>query len=243
VKLSEQSEYTTTQQSLARGAPRAESLSTLSHTHRPFRSCQSVSPPLPLPPPLLTSSHARPKSFDPGYSHRSLHSLAFKRGHPRASLRRSAIVWSFRHARSPFAHVRSTPTRERTRLQSATSSACSESCRGHSSPQQGTSREELTAARATCCAQSTMANQDMAALIAIYDSTNGPGWANKDGWDRTATSPCNFHGVECDDGDGRVTRLCAHRDDASATHAACARAHLLQRRARTHLLHRRTTTQ
>jgi hypothetical protein len=34
-----------------------------------------------------------------------------------------------------------------------------------------------------------MVNHDMTALIAIYDATNGAGWLNKDGWDRTSQRP------------------------------------------------------
>ena len=97
---------------------------------------------------------------------------------------------------------------------------CSVSCRGLLSPAHHSKshalREELTAAPATCCAQSTMTNHDMTALFAIYDATNGAGWHIKDGWGRTATDPCSgLYGVTCTD--GRVTDLCAHRHASAAS--------------------------
>src|SRR5512145_1350866 len=37
------------------------------------------------------------------------------------------------------------------------------------------------------------------ALVALYTSTNGPGWANHTGWAMT-TTPCSWYGVQCDEG-------------------------------------------
>jgi Leucine-rich repeat (LRR) protein len=53
---------------------------------------------------------------------------------------------------------------------------------------------------------------DYAGLMALYDSTSGPGWINKTGWDAgkagTSCDPCNFngqpwYGIQCEN--GRVT--------------------------------------
>ena len=37
------------------------------------------------------------------------------------------------------------------------------------------------------------------ALVALYTSTNGPGWTNKSGWLATDT-PCSWYGVSCNAG-------------------------------------------
>jgi len=37
------------------------------------------------------------------------------------------------------------------------------------------------------------------ALVALYDSTNGPGWKNKTGW-KTESDPCAWYGVTCSNG-------------------------------------------
>ena len=43
------------------------------------------------------------------------------------------------------------------------------------------------------------------ALVAIYNSTDGDNWANTDDWLATDTSPCDWYGVDCDN--GHVTEL------------------------------------
>jgi len=42
------------------------------------------------------------------------------------------------------------------------------------------------------------------ALVAIYNSTDGPGWTNNNGWTVTDI-PCDWHGVTC--GSGHVSEL------------------------------------
>jgi Leucine-rich repeat (LRR) protein len=46
-------------------------------------------------------------------------------------------------------------------------------------------------------------NPDRAALVDLYNSTNGPGWTNKTNW-LQGDSPCNWFGISCNS-NGRVT--------------------------------------
>jgi hypothetical protein len=51
---------------------------------------------------------------------------------------------------------------------------------------------------------------DRLALIALYNSTNGPGWSRKTGWNVPGSpgdSPCGWFGVACSGNPARVTRL------------------------------------
>ncbi|CAN0344201.1 unnamed protein product, partial [Scytosiphon promiscuus] len=50
-----------------------------------------------------------------------------------------------------------------------------------------------------------MAQTDREALLALYRSTNGPGWRAKDGWD-TRARLSTWHGVEVN-WLGRVVKL------------------------------------
>lgn len=53
-----------------------------------------------------------------------------------------------------------------------------------------------------CTAQSELAVGECEALVALYDSTNGDGWTDNDGWLST-TTPCSWYGVTCSEvGDG-----------------------------------------
>ena len=50
--------------------------------------------------------------------------------------------------------------------------------------------------------ESTIPAAERQALVALYDSTNGPGWINSTNW-KTDTDPCTWRGVTCfSDGDG-----------------------------------------
>ncbi|OAD22095.1 secreted protein containing Leucine-rich repeat protein [Candidatus Thiomargarita nelsonii] len=58
---------------------------------------------------------------------------------------------------------------------------------------------------ATDCASVTEIPQaECEALVAFYNSTNGPNWSDKTGWNETNT-PCSWIGVTCSD--GHVTEL------------------------------------
>ena len=53
---------------------------------------------------------------------------------------------------------------------------------------------------ATDCTQVTQIPQiECEALVALYNSTNGPGWKNKAGWNVTNT-PCSWYSVSCSGG-------------------------------------------
>ncbi len=58
-----------------------------------------------------------------------------------------------------------------------------------------------------------------AALADLYDATDGPNWANNDGWRDAAasisTSYCTFAGVRCKD--GAILYLCV----SAHAHARC----------------------
>ncbi|WP_221392940.1 T9SS type A sorting domain-containing protein [Dyadobacter sp. NIV53] len=45
---------------------------------------------------------------------------------------------------------------------------------------------------------------DRAALVKLYNGTNGPQWKNQNNWN-TTTSPCGWYGITCSD--GRVTEI------------------------------------
>ena len=49
-------------------------------------------------------------------------------------------------------------------------------------------------------------------LVALYNSTNGPGWSRNDGW-LTTGAPCNWYGVRC--WAGRVGGLSLHSNQLS----------------------------
>lgn len=75
-----------------------------------------------------------------------------------------------------------------------------------------------TGANAQC---PTPAHPDYDALMAIYNSTNGPGWANNNGWaDGAAGTSCNpcsgWYGVTCN-GSGRVRQLLLNSNNLNGT--------------------------
>ena len=77
-----------------------------------------------------------------------------------------------------------------------------------SATQSGVTATYVFDLRATCPVGTNppvQTNQDRAALVDLYNSTNGPGWTNKTNW-LQGDSPCNWFGVTCD-GNGRVTKL------------------------------------
>jgi hypothetical protein len=56
----------------------------------------------------------------------------------------------------------------------------------------------------SCAGQSSVPAIECEALIALYESTNGSGWASREGW-MVDLNPCNWHGVVCTG--GTVTEL------------------------------------
>ncbi len=58
-------------------------------------------------------------------------------------------------------------------------------------------------------------NPDRAALVELYNATNGPGWTRKTNW-LQGDSPCNWFGVKCD-GTGRVTELSLSGNNLNGT--------------------------
>ena len=48
----------------------------------------------------------------------------------------------------------------------------------------------------TCDGVSEIPREECEALVALYNSTNGPGWSHNDGWLTTGT-PCSWYGVTC----------------------------------------------
>ena len=48
-----------------------------------------------------------------------------------------------------------------------------------------------------CDGVSEIPRPECEALVSLYNSTNGPGWAHRDGWLATNT-PCSWYGVKCE---------------------------------------------
>jgi hypothetical protein len=62
------------------------------------------------------------------------------------------------------------------------------------------------------CNGATMPVAECQALVALYNSTNGPGWTNNAGWG-VDENPCDWVGVGCTDGDhGSVLSLLFHNN-------------------------------
>ena len=55
-----------------------------------------------------------------------------------------------------------------------------------------------------CAAQTQISVLECEALVALYNSTNGPGWTNNAGWLQTNT-PCSWYGIVCLN--GRIWKL------------------------------------
>ena len=70
---------------------------------------------------------------------------------------------------------------------------------------EGTVTVTATAGDVRGTAQITIENPDRAALVALYEATNGPNWANSDNW-LTDAPLGEWYGIETD-GSGRVARL------------------------------------
>ena len=50
-----------------------------------------------------------------------------------------------------------------------------------------------------CRVQNQIPHLECEALVALYESTNGPGWVRSEGWPASST-PCQWWGVSCEDG-------------------------------------------
>ena len=70
---------------------------------------------------------------------------------------------------------------------------------------EGTAAISATAGGASGTAAITVANPDRAALVALYNATNGPNWVNNENW-LTDAPLRDWHGVDTD-ASGRVVRL------------------------------------
>ena len=72
----------------------------------------------------------------------------------------------------------------------------------------------LTACKLTTAAVENEVNSERDALMALYNSTNGPGWWNNTNWG--GTDPCDpeWFGVTCDSS-GYVTGIDLHSNDLS----------------------------
>ena len=47
--------------------------------------------------------------------------------------------------------------------------------------------------------QAAIPTSERQALIALFNSTNGPGWVDNSGWNGSAGSECSWVGVQCDE--------------------------------------------
>ncbi len=57
------------------------------------------------------------------------------------------------------------------------------------------------------CAEAAIPQAERDALIAIYDSTGGPGWGNSTNWLGGPGTECTWFGVACSGGDANVIEL------------------------------------
>lgn len=56
-------------------------------------------------------------------------------------------------------------------------------------------------------ASAAIPGAERAALIALYDATNGPGWTERSGWLGPSGTECSWHGVSCNPGETAVTQV------------------------------------
>ena len=56
-----------------------------------------------------------------------------------------------------------------------------------------------------CASVTGITESECLALKALFDDTNGTGWANNSGWQDTTTPCTTWHGITC--GSGQVTRI------------------------------------
>lgn len=66
-------------------------------------------------------------------------------------------------------------------------------------PAAGEQRAAVAAATYNCAAATGVSQVECAALVALYNSTNGPGWTDQGGW-LQGTEPCTWLGVTCENG-------------------------------------------
>ena len=64
----------------------------------------------------------------------------------------------------------------------------------------------LSATFTGCAGQAQIPAAECAALVALYNRTNGAGWSNHTGW-LEANTPCSWYGVSCEDSGTNVTDL------------------------------------
>ena len=50
-----------------------------------------------------------------------------------------------------------------------------------------------------CSAVTEIPSFECEGLVALYESTNGPGWGNRTGW-LSSVTPCSWYGIQCADG-------------------------------------------
>ena len=79
---------------------------------------------------------------------------------------------------------------------------------------EGTAEITVTAGKARGTAEVTVENPDRAALVALYEATGGPNWANNDNW-LTEAPLEDWHGVYV--GDGRVRTLDLPRNNLAGS--------------------------
>jgi hypothetical protein len=66
------------------------------------------------------------------------------------------------------------------------------------------------------CSLGDVPPSQRAALLQLYDSTAGASWIASDGWG-SATSPCGWFGVHCDDGNTTVQALLLFANNLQGT--------------------------
>ncbi|OQX05222.1 MAG: hypothetical protein BWK80_52490, partial [Desulfobacteraceae bacterium IS3] len=71
-----------------------------------------------------------------------------------------------------------------------------------------------TSAGTLCDTVTEIPKTECESLVDLYNSTNGPGWTNKTGWNVTNT-PCSWYSVSC--GSGHVTTLNLNTNQLSGT--------------------------
>jgi hypothetical protein len=82
--------------------------------------------------------------------------------------------------------------------------ACSDSSTT-TAPAEGVLFATMAAPTYDCTAQEQIPETECLALVALYDSTDGPNWTNHSGWLEGTSQPCDWDNVGC--WDGSVTNL------------------------------------
>ena len=65
-----------------------------------------------------------------------------------------------------------------------------------------------------CNAVTEISKTECQALLDLYNSTDGPNWSNKSGWNETDT-PCSWFGITCNN--GRLTDLFLEKNGLNGT--------------------------